>query len=105
MKIVISIGGSIIAPKNPDVEYIERFSGFIKDLSGKNSFGIVVGGGKIARDYITASRKFGASEFFSDLVGIEASRLNAMLLNASLQWTGVKVNKKPALTIEDAEER
>ncbi|ODS37753.1 MAG: hypothetical protein A7316_06600 [Candidatus Altiarchaeales archaeon WOR_SM1_86-2] len=102
MKIVISIGGSIIAPLNLDVEYIKRFSGFVKELSERHSVGIVVGGGRIARDYISVSRSFGASEFFSDLIGIEASRLNAMLLTASLHGIGVRVNKKPALTIEGA---
>ena len=102
MKIVISIGGSIIAPQSADAGYIKKFSEAIKELSKGHYPGIVVGGGRIARDYIAVARASGASEFFCDLIGIDASRLNTMPLIASLNEMGVKADRKPELTIEDA---
>ncbi len=45
---------------------------------------VVAGGGKIARDYIGAARKFKADESFSDELGIDVARLNAKLLIAGL---------------------
>lgn len=102
MKIVISIGGSIIAPGEPDAEYIKKFSELLRELSAGNKIGVVVGGGKIARDYIGISRDFGASEFFCDLLGIEVSRINARLLIPALQIKSIGVNKKPSLTIAGA---
>lgn len=101
MKIVISIGGSILAPDGADYEYIKKFSSLIRELikNNENKIAIVVGGGKVARNYITASRKLGASEFFLDLIGINATHLNARVLIASLSDIS---NLEPCLTIRDA---
>jgi len=45
---------------------------------------VVMGGGRVAREYIDAARRLGASEFACDLIGIEVARLNARLFIARL---------------------
>ena len=81
MKIVISLGGSLLYPLNE--EYIGRVANFIKNC--KEELYIVTGGGKIAREYIKMARKFGADEKYLDKIGIAATRINAMLLASSFQ--------------------
>ncbi len=102
MKIVISIGGSILAPDGADYEYIKKFSSVIRDFTknDEDEIGIVVGGGKIARKYIESARKFGADNFFADLIGINATHLNARILIAALSDIS---NLEPCKTITDAE--
>jgi uridylate kinase len=100
MKIVISIGGSLLYPKDSiDVEYAKKFANFAKELSKKHQLVLVVGGGKLARKYIEMARKFGASEVFCDLLGIEATRMNARLLSVII---GEKANMEPPKDFVDA---
>jgi uridylate kinase len=76
--IVISLGGSIIVPKNIDYNYVKDFKKIIS--SDRRKFVIVTGGGGTARDYISALRKQGASNKRQDNIGIEITRLNAKLV-------------------------
>ncbi len=91
-KIVISIGGSILVPESIDKEFIQKFSDFVKELSKNYEIAIVTGGGKTARRYIEVARNFGVGEIFCDLIGIEATRLNARLLSAAI---GEKASLEP----------
>jgi len=85
MKIVIALGGSIVAPGQPDTDYIEKFSKFAQNLKKeKHKLMIVVGGGKAAKDYIKIARKYGANEHFCDTLGIRLTRVNAMLLASAM---------------------
>ena len=85
MRIVFKIGGSIICPKGvPDLAYIKRLSRFLLELKRKNRIIIVVGGGKMAKDYIMSARKLKPSENLLDSMGILGSRMNAMVIMASL---------------------
>ncbi len=89
MKVVISLGGSIFSKdEGIDVVYLKRFSKAIKEAGEEYRIFIVAGGGKTARKYIQAGREFGASEDFLDQLGIQATRLNAMLVSASLGGKG-----------------
>lgn len=97
MKIVFSVGGSLICPDEIDAEYVEKFSKFIEKLSEKHKIYIVVGGGKTARKYVSFARKFNANEFFCDLMGIEITRINACILISALN-----LNYMPYKTIEEA---
>ncbi len=45
---------------------------------------VVTGGGIIARHYVNLARSLGSDESSLDIMGIEISRLNAMLLSAAL---------------------
>lgn len=82
MILVYSLGGSVIAGK--DTEGLRIYAQAIKDLAEEHRIFVVVGGGRIARDYIEKARSLGASEAFCDQIGIQATRLNAMLFIAAL---------------------
>lgn len=92
MKIVISLGGSIIAPDGIDKEFIESFAKLARELHKKHTLAIVTGGGRTARKYIEPAREFGASEVLCDLIGIDATRLNARLISAAI---GPEANFEP----------
>ncbi len=97
MKVVISYGGSVLVPDRPNLELIREFCNMIIKL--EHQFWIVVGGGKIARDYINAARQFNASDTYCDEIGIEVSRINARLLISSL---GDRTYPEPALNFKEA---
>lgn len=97
--LVISIGGSIILPKDQDVDYIKKLSKLMKKITKEYNLYLVVGGGKIARDYINWGRELGADEATLDELGIETSRLNARLLIIAL---GKDVYPIPAEKFDEA---
>lgn len=83
MRIVLKISGKLVSPEDPG--YISRLSRAIDKLAGDGHRVVVVtGGGSVARRYIDACRALGGNEGICDLVGIEVSRLNAMLIITSL---------------------
>ena len=79
--IIISLGGSVLAPEKIDVKLLKEFRNLITSFSKEKRFVIICGGGKTARDYMKA-----ASEVVEltpedlDWLGIHATRLNAQLL-------------------------
>ncbi len=83
MKIVITIGGSIII-KDHDYKKFRDYAEVLKDINEENEIFVVVGGGTTARDYIGIARCLGVSEAMCDDIGIEVTRLNAKLLIAAL---------------------
>lgn len=97
MKVVFSIGGSLICPNEIDFEYLKNIGNFLKEIKKDNKIYVVTGGGKIARKYVEIARKFNANEFLCDLIGIYASRLNAFMLISALN-----LNYVPYNTIEEA---
>ncbi len=90
MKIVIALGGSIVAPGLPDTDYIEKFTKYARSMKEKgHKLMIVVGGGKSAKDYIKIARENGATEIFCDQLGIRFTRVNASLLTAAMKEDGL----------------
>ncbi len=84
MKVVVSVGGSVLAPElEPDrvAEYADALERL--DDAG-HELGVVVGGGPTAREYIHAARDLGANEIELDEIGIAVTRLNGRLLIAAL---------------------
>lgn len=86
-KIVMSIGGSLIAPQGGiDTKFLGDLSKFIREQLAENNkrqFFLVTGGGSTARDYIQSGREVVGHELSSedlDWLGIHASRLNAHLV-------------------------
>lgn len=82
MDVVISLGGSLIAPKDIDIVFLKRFERVIsKHVKKGTRFVIICGGGKTCRNYQKA-----ASEVTDlmrddlDWLGIHSTRLNAHLL-------------------------
>lgn len=87
MVTVLSVGGSIVAPDNPDTEFLSSFVALVRSwLAEDNSrkLILVVGGGGPARAYQKAFRGIvpNSSNDEADWVGIMATRLNAQLLKA-----------------------
>lgn len=80
----MSLGGSLLVPKEIDVGFLRQFAEFIKKKIGKKrrQFMIVVGGGKTARDYQEAVKKVSGRLRKRDVdwIGIYSTHLNCHLL-------------------------
>ncbi|SDM97953.1 uridylate kinase [Halogranum gelatinilyticum] len=84
MRVVVSIGGSVLAPEL-DPERVEGHAAVVESLAREGcELGVVVGGGGVAREYIGAARELGANEVQLDQIGIDVTRINARLLIAAL---------------------
>ena len=84
MRVVVSIGGSVLAPDLAH-ERVEEHAAAIEELADAGcEIGAVVGGGGVAREYITTARELGANEIELDDIGVDVTRLNARLLIAAL---------------------
>lgn len=83
MKIVITIGGSILFQDKVTQKFAD-YVNVLREMEAENQLFVVVGGGKPARDYIEIARSLGASEAQCDDMGIEVTRLNAKLLITAL---------------------
>jgi len=81
----VSIGGSIIVDDKPNTALIAKIAGSINSLFNEGCrFVLVVGGGKVCRNYVAAAKSLGANNFFQDEIGIAVTRINAALLIQSL---------------------
>ncbi|WP_336000578.1 UMP kinase [Halorientalis halophila] len=99
MRVVVSIGGSVLAP-DLDPERVRAYADVVESLlAAGHRVGVVVGGGTVARDYIETARELGANEMQLDQLGIGVTRLNARLLIAAL---GDAAAPTPQETYEDA---
>jgi uridylate kinase len=99
MRVVVSIGGSVLAP-DLDAARVQQHATVIDGLvRDGHEVAVVVGGGDIAREYIDTARSLGASEYDLDALGIDVTRLNARLLVTALDSSATP---EPAETHEDA---
>ncbi|MFB6172279.1 MAG: UMP kinase [Haloarculaceae archaeon] len=84
MRVVVSIGGSVLAP-DLDAGRVGSYADVVRDLTAAGrELGVVVGGGPVAREYIEAARALDANEIELDQIGIDVTRLNARLLITAL---------------------
>ncbi|UCC33869.1 MAG: UMP kinase [Candidatus Bathyarchaeota archaeon] len=91
MKVVLRIGGSVIASP-PDSVLIGKYVDLLKGLKGEgHEFVVVVGGGSIARDFIELAKEIGLSEQNQDDLAILVSRLFAQLLAMRLGEFGTEL--------------
>jgi len=97
MALVLSLGGSLLGT----VDAIREWSSSLAGL-GVGKIVVVVGGGPLARDYITLARKLSGDEFSCDRIGILATRMNSELLLAALRSRGVGVYPIVASSVEEA---
>jgi uridylate kinase len=80
MKVVVSIGGSVLSP-SVGSDRVGEYATVLQELADAgHELGVVVGGGPTAREYIGAARDLGANEIELDQIGIAVTRLNARLL-------------------------
>lgn len=104
MDVVISLGGSIIVPKEIDTDFIKKFKKLIVDFVNKGNKAIIVaGGGYTCRLYNKATEKIDGqiSDVDLDWIGIQATKLNAEIVRASFgKLAYEKVIDDPTKTIE-----
>ncbi len=81
--IIISLGGSLVAPGELDTAFLKDFKNSVKKYLNRNRFFIFVGGGKVCRNYQKVMAEFGADNTERDLIGIDVSRLNARVVKQS----------------------
>lgn len=83
-KVIISLGGSLIAPNGVDIAYLQAFRKFIFDhIELGFSFVIITGGGGPAREYIESATAILDNDLTNDdkdWLGIHATRFNGHLL-------------------------
>jgi uridylate kinase len=83
MKVVISLGGSLIVPHESKVEYLRGFKELVMDFVNKGyKFVIFCGGGSVAREYQKAAKELGVEDENLDWIGISATKLNADLVRS-----------------------
>jgi len=84
LKVVLSVGGSLLNPGQPDFSFIKQLASLLKKLKTKYQLAVVCGGGVPARENASHIRKLGGSEFLADEVAILSTRMNAMMLLSAL---------------------
>ncbi|MEM5875227.1 MAG: UMP kinase [Candidatus Aenigmatarchaeota archaeon] len=99
MKIVISIGGSLLT-KEISCRNFKNYAKIIQKISNNNKIIVVCGGGSIARQYIKIAKICKCKRENQDFIGIMATHLNAstlysLLKNAYLiKWKPLKEAEK-----------
>ncbi|MFH0828983.1 MAG: UMP kinase [Candidatus Kerfeldbacteria bacterium] len=83
--LVISLGGSVVVPRDVDVRFVSRFATMIKRLSQKRRFAITCGGGAQSRTMVRIAKKLGARRD-EDLhwIGIRQTVVNSELIRIAL---------------------
>lgn len=89
--LVLSIGGSVIAPDRIDSVFLRNISSLLMNLSSTYKLFLVVGGGALARKYIEIGRKLGLDENALDEVGIKATWVNAQLFTSLLKNSNKRI--------------
>jgi uridylate kinase len=86
LNIVLLLGGHIFNKiRKGELEEIKKITNLLRRLlRDGNRIAVVAGGGELAREYIDLSEKLGAPKAVQDIIGIEATRLNAMILISAL---------------------
>jgi len=99
MRIILRIGGSIIAsPINPML--ISCYVDVLQKLkTGGHEIAVVVGGGALARDFIKVAKDLGLEESVQDEVAISVSRIFAHLFLKKLGSLGCET---VPLTVEES---
>ena len=97
--IVISIGGSVILSEEADVSFLRKLASLLKKISKQYKIFIIVGGGKIAREYIKLGRELDFDEKTLDSIGIDITRVNAALFANIISES----NKKIPCSTDEAE--
>jgi uridylate kinase len=98
-KVVISVGGSLLVPDGIDEKALLSLKVFV-EKNDNTRFFIVVGGGKVCREYQFAAQKIGcASAIDQDWIGVAATRLNAHLVRSVISETDDDIITNPTTKI------
>lgn len=96
--VVISLGGSLIVPKEIDWQFLKKFRELIIfEIKKGEKFAIITGGGYVAREYAQAANKvIKLTKDDQDWLGIHATRLNAHLIKTIFRaYANQRINKNP----------
>jgi uridylate kinase len=101
MRIVVRIGGSVVAsPINTDL--MNEYAGIIKKIRQQgHEVAVVVGGGALAREFIEIAKKLKLDMNSQDLVAISCSRLFAQLFLLKMGELGCS---KVPINLDEAEQ-
>ncbi len=99
MRIVIRIGGSVVA--NPiNTELMSKYADIIKAVKQQgHEVAVVLGGGALAREFIGIAKNLGLDMNAQDEIAISCSRLFAQLF---LKKLGTVACTKVAITLDEA---
>jgi uridylate kinase len=99
MRVVLRIGGSVVAsPVN--TELISKYAELLKNLKKQgHTIAVVVGGGKLAREFISIAKNLELNEQAQDEIAISVSRVFAQLF---LKKLGKLSCSTVPLTVEEA---
>jgi len=99
LRIVLRIGGSVVAsPVN--AELISEYADMMKALKARgHQVVVVVGGGALAREFISVARSLGLKQKAQDEIAISASRIFALLFLRRIRNAGCE---DVSLNIEEA---
>jgi uridylate kinase len=99
MRVVLRIGGSVVAsPIN--TELIGKYAGLLKNLKEQgHEIAVVVGGGTLAREFISIAKNLELNEQAQDEIAISVSRVFAQLFTNKL---GKLSCSTVPLTVEEA---
>ena len=99
MRIVLRIGGSVVAsPVN--TELMSKYTDVVKKLKEQNhEVAVVVGGGSLAREFISIAKNLRLDMRAQDEIAISVSRLFAQLFLTALENLACS---KVAVTLDDA---
>jgi len=99
MRIVIRLGGSVVATP-VDTQLISEYAKILKRLKAKGHvLAVVVGGGALAREFIKIAKELGLAEKDQDDLAISVSRLYAQLFAKML---GAEACEKIPTSVEEA---
>ncbi|MFP4558144.1 MAG: UMP kinase [Archaeoglobaceae archaeon] len=90
MIVVISVGGSVLM-SDFNSGRVKEFATEIEELAAEHQVFVVVGGGKVAREYIKLVRELGADETSCDYMGIDVTRMNAAVLASGIKGAARKI--------------
>ncbi|RLE69025.1 MAG: UMP kinase [Thermoprotei archaeon] len=100
MRIVISLGGSLIT-RELTANNIKKYGDVLKRIKDMgHQLAVVCGGGKVAREYINVAKELGVNNTIADQIGILATFLNAYLIIAAL---GEYAYREPLKRVNDLE--
>ena len=84
MRVVLRIGGSVVASPM-DTELIGKYTELLKTLKKQgHEVAVVVGGGSLAREFISIAKDLGLDEQAQDEIAISVSRVFAQLFTEKL---------------------
>ncbi len=76
MKVLISLGGSVLT-RELTSEHFKKYIDVVRKLAEKHKLIVVIGGGKVCREYQKIGKDLGAGSSERDFIGIAATHLNA----------------------------